>query len=67
MRSTSFVPWSPGPDDAFDARKAAHLLRRSGFGASPVEISRAIKDGLEATVDGEGVDHDGAVVDHRVG
>ena len=52
MRSTHFAPWSPGPDDAFDSRKAAHLLRRSGFGASPGEIARAVKDGLEGTVEG---------------
>jgi hypothetical protein len=52
MRSTCFAPWSPTDRDPFDARKAAHLLRRAGFGASPMEIDRAIKDGLEATVEG---------------
>jgi uncharacterized protein (DUF1800 family) len=52
MRSAHLAPWSPGINDAFDARKAAHLLRRTGFGASPEEIARAVKDGLEATVEG---------------
>ena len=52
MSPTHFAPWSPGVDDPFDSRKAAHLLRRSGFGASPDEIARAVKDGLEATVEG---------------
>jgi hypothetical protein len=52
MRSTHFAPWSPSPDDTFDSRKAAHILRRSGFGASPEEIARTVKDGLEGTVEG---------------
>jgi Protein of unknown function (DUF1800) len=52
MRSTYFALWSPTDGDPFDARKAAHLLRRAGFGASPMEIDRAVKDGLEATVEG---------------
>jgi len=45
------APWSPAGPDAFDARKAAHLLRRSGFGASPDDVAKAVKDGVEATVE----------------
>ncbi|HWC91187.1 MAG TPA: DUF1800 domain-containing protein, partial [Pirellulales bacterium] len=45
-------PWTPSQSRPFDARAAAHLLRRAGFGASPVEIAKAVNDGLEATVDG---------------
>jgi uncharacterized protein (DUF1800 family) len=52
MRSTHFEPWSPTSGDPFDARKAAHLLRRAGFGASPKDVDRAVKDGLESTVEG---------------
>ncbi len=52
MRSNQLAPWNPGSSDPFDARKAAHLLRRSGFGAAPDQIDRAVKDGLEATVEG---------------
>ena len=35
MSPTHFAPWSPAAADPFDARKAAHLLRRAGFGAPP--------------------------------
>ena len=52
MRSTPLAPWSPTPDDPFDDRKAAHLLRRSGFGAPPDRVDRAVREGLEATVEG---------------
>ena len=51
MKSTHFDPWSPTAGDPFDGRKAAHLLRRAGFGASPIEVDRAVKEGLEATVE----------------
>jgi uncharacterized protein (DUF1800 family) len=51
MRSTQLAPWSPTEGDPFDARKAAHLLRRVGFGAPPMEVDRAVKEGLEATVE----------------
>jgi uncharacterized protein (DUF1800 family) len=45
-------PWTPSQSRPFDARAAAHLLRRTGFGASPAEIAKAVNDGLETTVDG---------------
>ena len=37
-------------DAPWDARAAAHLLRRAGFGASPAEIARAIEQGLDGTI-----------------
>jgi uncharacterized protein (DUF1800 family) len=46
-----FAPWTPTAEDPFDARKAAHLLRRAGFGAAPAEIARVVDQGLEATVE----------------
>ncbi len=52
MTPTHLAPWSPSGPDAFDARKAAHLLRRAGFGARPEDVDRAVKDGVEATVEG---------------
>ena len=52
MTETHLAPWSPSPSDPFDRRKAAHLLRRAGFGAAPEEIDEAVKKGLEATIDG---------------
>jgi uncharacterized protein (DUF1800 family) len=57
----SFAPLAPDDDplsafvpkdaDLFDSRKAAHLLRRSGFGAPFEDVERAMKQGLETTVD----------------
>ncbi len=46
-----FKPFVPGESQPFDARAAAHLLRRIGFGASPEAVATAVSDGLEATVD----------------
>jgi uncharacterized protein (DUF1800 family) len=34
----------------WDARAAAHLLRRAGFGAAPPEIERAVRQGRDAAV-----------------
>jgi uncharacterized protein (DUF1800 family) len=51
MSSTHLAPWSPTDHDPFDARKAAHLLRRSGFGASPADVAKAVQEGLETTVE----------------
>jgi uncharacterized protein (DUF1800 family) len=38
--------------ERFDRRRAAHLLRRTGFGGNVGEIDQAVRRGLEATVDG---------------
>jgi uncharacterized protein (DUF1800 family) len=38
------------PSATWDARAAAHLLRRAGFGASPAEVARAVELGLEGAV-----------------
>ena len=35
----------------WNAQTAAHLLRRTGFGAAPTEIAQAVEQGLEATVE----------------
>ena len=52
MTLKHFEPWSPIGQDVFDTRKAAHLLRRAGFGGTAEQVSRAVADGLEATVEG---------------
>ena len=52
MPPTNLDAWKPTASDPFDRRKAAHLLRRAGFGAGPEEIARAVEQGLEATVEG---------------
>ncbi len=35
----------------FDAAAAAHLLRRLQYGVTPTEIERAVREGLDATLD----------------
>jgi hypothetical protein len=45
------APFVPDATHPFDERRAAHLLRRAGFGASPREISAAVDKGLEAAVE----------------
>jgi uncharacterized protein (DUF1800 family) len=45
------APHLPGKDGPWDARAAAHLLRRAGFGAAPDEVERAVKQGLDAAVE----------------
>jgi uncharacterized protein (DUF1800 family) len=49
--SPALAPFEPSPSDPFDRRKAAHLLRRAGFGASPSEVSEAVERGLEGAVE----------------
>jgi uncharacterized protein (DUF1800 family) len=51
MRSEHFAPFMPGQDAPWDARSAAHLLRRAGFGAAHQEVQQAVEQGLEASVD----------------
>ena len=51
MPAKSFEPYVPDAANPFDARKAAHLLRRAGFGAPPAEVAAAVAKGLEETID----------------
>jgi uncharacterized protein (DUF1800 family) len=43
---------APDRDAPWDARAAAHLLRRAGFGASKSEIDRTLEQGREGAVKG---------------
>jgi len=43
--------WRPTSTDPWDSKKAAHLLRRAGFGAAPDEIDSVVKIGMDRTVD----------------
>ncbi len=45
------VPYKPTDADPFDARKAAHLLNRAGFGGTPAEIDRVVQMGPYDAVD----------------
>lgn len=44
-------PWVPSAADPFDEAKAAHLMRRAGFGASPEERKTLARVGVHRTVD----------------
>jgi uncharacterized protein (DUF1800 family) len=41
---------APETDAPWDARAAAHLLRRAGFGAAPAEVARAVEQGRDGAV-----------------
>jgi hypothetical protein len=45
------APFVPSPQTPWDARKAAHLIRRAGFGARPEEIPAVLSLGVDRTVD----------------
>lgn len=44
-------PYRPDRSRPFDRRRAAHLLRRTGFGVPPAEMERTLADGLDTSVD----------------
>ena len=43
--------WSPTATDPWDRPKAAHLLRRTGFGATPEQVDQAMRNGVTSAVD----------------
>ena len=51
MSHPDLQPWRPETDGVWTSREATHLLWRAGFGASPAEIDRSLKDGLDNTLD----------------
>jgi hypothetical protein len=51
MRYEHLAPYKADHDGPWDAKAAAHLLRRTGFGAAPSDIEKTVANGLEATVD----------------
>ena len=51
MARKYFEPFVPDATNPFDAPKAAHLLRRAGFGAPPAEVAAAVAKGLDETID----------------
>jgi hypothetical protein len=48
---TDLAPYVPTPGNPWDARKAAHLMRRAGFGAKPDEIGAILQLGVDRTID----------------
>src|SRR5436305_6436326 len=49
--NTAWAPFVPTPDDPWDLRKAAHLHRRAGFGATRAELLREVESGPAASVE----------------
>ncbi len=48
--ATVWQPWQPEPKE-WSVKWAGHLFQRAGFGASPDELERAVKEGYAATLD----------------
>jgi uncharacterized protein (DUF1800 family) len=46
----AWAPWQPSANDPWNRTKAAHLYRRSAFGASAAELTAAEKNGYQATL-----------------
>jgi uncharacterized protein (DUF1800 family) len=44
-----WAPWQPTEADPFNAKWAAHLYRRAGFGPTLMELRAAVKEGFEST------------------
>ena len=47
----AWAPYEPHRDGPFTRRRAAHLYRRAGFGATPAEVDEAVKLGPAAAVE----------------
>ncbi|MFN3285201.1 MAG: DUF1800 family protein [bacterium] len=47
----SLTPFRPTVTNPWDRTKAAHLLNRATFAARPEDVERAVRQGLNATVD----------------
>ncbi len=47
----AWAPYEPTAADPWDLRKAAHLHRRAGFGATWSELQRDLRDGPAASID----------------
>lgn len=46
----AWARFEPGDEQPWDARWAAHLLRRAGFGPNAAEIAQAVSDGPQQTI-----------------
>lgn len=51
MATKQLAPFAPTASQPFDRCWAAHLLRRTGFGAAPAEIDKAVERGLDDTIE----------------
>ncbi len=51
MMQAPLDPFVPSPGDPWDAERAAHLLRRTGFGPLPQEVAATVAAGPDRAVD----------------
>ena len=51
MNERSLAPYVADASSPFDRRRAAHLLRRAGFGVPAAELARAVDEGADRTVE----------------
>jgi hypothetical protein len=49
--SEEWAPWKPTDSNPFNAKWAAHLYRRAGFGCTPDELKAAVAVGLDKTLE----------------
>src|SRR5580704_6008972 len=46
----AWKPWTPTADEPWDRKRASHLFRRAAFGATPVELDKALAAGFPKTL-----------------
>ncbi|MFN4261686.1 MAG: DUF1800 domain-containing protein [Gemmataceae bacterium] len=46
----AWQPWQPSAAQPWDRKWAAHLYRRAAFGATTVDLDKAVQDGFETTL-----------------
>lgn len=47
----AWQPYRPSRENPWDVKKAGHLCRRAGFGATHAELQQAMRDGPDRTID----------------
>lgn len=48
---TAWQPWQPNDQEPWDIKRAAHLVRRSGFGATMDELQSMVRAGVSQSID----------------
>ncbi|MFT5286783.1 MAG: hypothetical protein ACI8TQ_002955 [Planctomycetota bacterium] len=51
IAKSALAVWRPTDNNPWDRAAAAHLLRRGGFGPEPLDLDRAVDEGLERTLE----------------
>ena len=48
---TAWQPWQPSDQEPWDIKRAAHLVRRSGFGATMDELQSMVRAGVSQSIE----------------